>query len=168
MYPQIFPDAVTVVYATLLDLQRSGLAPGVLRSSVDGGKVFKLCKNTHSAALVIGDPVCYDLTTNVSEFEVKQPATAILNHLAGVAVGALPISGFGWIQIFGKCAAVRVIGSGTAILLGDTLKGVNASSLLLKDQTTGTESTFSNRIIAGAASVSADTTIAGFISCLGL
>lgn len=168
MYVPISPDAVTVVYATLLDLQRSGLAPGMMRSGFDGGKVFKLVKNTHSAAAVIGDPLCYDLTTNVVDFEVKQPATAILNHLAGVAMGAIPISGFGWIQIFGKAAAVRVIGNGTAITAGDSLKGVNASSKLLKDAATGTESAFSNRIIAGAASTSADETIAGFISCLGL
>lgn len=168
MYVPISPDGVTVVYATLLDLQRNGLAPGMMRSGFDGGKVFKLVKNTHSAALVIGDPVCYDLGTNVADFEVKQPATAILNHLAGVATGAIPISGFGWIQIFGKCAAVRVIGSGTAILLADSLKAVNASSLLIKDAANGTESAFSNRIIAGAATTSADTTIAGFISCLGL
>lgn len=165
MFPTIFPDGLVVVYATLLDLQRSGLAPGVLRSAVDGGKVFKLVKNTHSAALAVGDPVCYDLLTNKVDFEVTRPTTAALNHLAGVAVGAIGINGFGWIQVWGNTAAIHVDGTGVAIVAGDSLKPVNGTLLAVHDQATGTTPSFQNYLVANTATALA-TTVPGFVHCL--
>lgn len=163
MFPQIFPDALNVVYATLLDLHRSGLAPGSLRSAVDGGRVYKLVKNNHSAALTIGDWVQNDLLANDTDSQVKQPVTAGLALGGGVAMGAIPAAGFGWVCIYGYVPAVRVKGDGTAIAAGDTLKGLNAAFTMVVDQAAGTAPTHANGVIALDAATAADTTIEGFV-----
>lgn len=166
MFPLIFPDALTQTYTDLTDLARAGLAPGIHRMAHDGGRIYKLVKNNHSAALAVGDVVSHDLLTNDSDAEVKRPATADLDRMAGVAVGAIPASGFGWIQVYGYCPTIKCDGSGVNVTAGDSLKAANASLKSVKDAAAGTESAFANHLIAADA-VTTDTTVDGWVSCLG-
>lgn len=166
MFPLIFPDALTVVYATLADLNRSGLAPGILRSSHAGGRVFKLVKNL-ATVLTVGDVVVHDVLTNDTDSEVKQPVTAALDQMAGVAMGAIPASGFGWIQVYGYNAAARVKGDVVAITAGDSLKGLTATFTAVKSTASGTTPEFQNYLRALDAATAADTTVEVVVSCLG-
>lgn len=168
MFPAISPDDTTKTYATQDDLHRIGLSPGLIRMGLAAqtGHLYRLVLNVYASALAVGNPVVYDLTTNQHSYEVTRPATAALNHLAGVACGAIPASGYGWVQVYGKAPSVTVDGTGTAIVAGDSLKAVNNTFNMVHDQATGTEPTYSNRVIAASAT-SAATTVAGFVSCLG-
>jgi hypothetical protein len=107
---------------------------------------YKFVKNNHGSALVVGDVVQYDLSSDVV-YEVKQPVTAGLHILAGVAMGAIPASGYGWIQIKGQNSSINMEGT-TDIAAGDSLKGSNAQSYLVKDQSAGTAPTHANFVIA--------------------
>lgn len=159
----IFPDALTVTYSSATDLHRSGLAPGTIRQAHDGGRFYKLVKNNHASALTVGDWVQNDLLANDTDSEVKQPVTAGLALGGGVAMGAIPAAGFGWICIYGYVAAVRVKGDGTNIAAGDTLKGLNAAFTMVVDQAAGTAPTHAYGVVALDATTSADTTIEGFV-----
>lgn len=163
MFPLIYPDDLTITYATLTDLHRSGLAPGVFRAAHNGGRVYQLVKNAHSAALAIGDWLSLDLLTNDTDSEVKRPATADLDRGGGVAMGAIEAAGYGWICRFGYVAKVRVKGDVVAITAGDSLKGVDAVFTMVKDTAAGTEPTFARHVIALDAATAADTTVEGFV-----
>lgn len=158
-------DSLTKTYSSLADLNsRLGLAPGTEREhATEPGRVFKLVKNNHGSALTIGDWVQFDLLANDTDSEVKQPVTAGLALGGGVAMGAIPASGYGWICIHGYVAAVRTKGDGTAIAAGDTLKGLNAAFTMVVDQAAGTAPTHSRGVVALDASTSADATIEGFV-----
>lgn len=157
-------DALTKTYASLAELNsRLGFAPGTIRHSFEGGRIYKLVKNNHSAALTVGDWVQNDLLANDTDSEVKQAVTAGLALGGGVAMGAIPASGYGWVCIYGYVAAVRVKGDGTAVAAGDTLKGANAVFTMVVDQAAGTAPTHANGVVALDATSSADTTIEGFV-----
>lgn len=157
-------DSLTKTYASLSELNsRLGLAPGTVRWAFDGGRAYKLVKNNHASALTVGDWVQNDLLANDTDSEVKQPVTAGLALGGGVAMGAIPAAGYGWVCIYGYVAAVRVKGDGTAISAGDTLKGLNAAFTMVQDQAAGTAATHSRGVVALDAATAADTTIEGFV-----
>jgi hypothetical protein len=165
MFPSIFPDSVSKVYSDLQDLNRSGLAPGVMRSAVDKGAIYQLVKNVHSAALVAGYPVATSVANAVS-YEVKQPVTAALNLCHGVAMGAIPAAGYGWVCVWGYCAAANVDGDSTDVVLGDSLKMVDSAFTLVHDQAVGTEASYARHIVALAANAGAAASKAVFVRCL--
>lgn len=150
MYPTIFPDALTSTYTSLQDLARNGLTPGCRRMAHDGAKTYKLVKNGHSAALVVGYPVVYDQTNDVTLVTVTQPATALLGFAAGVAMGAIPISGYGWVQVDGYNSSVPLDGT-TDVAVGDVLIGVNAAFNLAKSVGAGTAALYANHYVAAEA-----------------
>lgn len=166
MFPMIYPDDLTKTYSSLLELHRSGLAPGLFRAAHNGGRIYKLVKNNHASALTVGDWVQLDLLAADTDSEVKQAVTAGLALGGGVAMGAIPAAGYGWLCVYGYVAAVRTKGDGTAIAVGDTLKGLNATFTMVVDQAAGTAPTFSRGVVALDASTSADATIEGFVRAL--
>lgn len=163
MFPMIYPDDLTKTYSSLQDLHRSGLAPGLFRSANNGGRLYQLVKNNHASALTVGDWVQLDLLANDTDSEVKQAVTAGLALGGGVAMGAIPAAGYGWVCRLGYVAAVRVKGDGTAVAAGDTLKGLNATFTMVVDQAAGTAPTFSRGVVALDAATAADTTIEGYV-----
>ena len=116
-------------------------------------KAYKFVRNV-GLITTAGDVVCYSVTnviTQTAMYEVTKPATANLNVMAGVALGAIPATtGQGWIQIHGYNPTVNVTGD-TDITLGDSLKGVNGQFYATKDTAIGTSPTYVNHIIAAEA-----------------
>lgn len=149
MFPQIKPSALTKVYSSLAPSTSQSVdtvpTPGDVRYD-STGKVYKFVKNLHSSALAVGD-VVMQAFANAVGYEVNRMTTATLNMLAGVAVGAIPASGYGWIQIEGDNDTILMEGT-SAIAIGDSLKGVNAQLYLVKDAATGTEATYARHVIA--------------------
>jgi len=129
------------------------------------GNKYKFVKNTHSSAFAISDVVSYDYSgaTTTSVFD---GATAALPYMAGVAMGAIPASGFGWIQIAGVGSAL--VDGTTDVAIGDSLKAVNGEVHAVKDQAAGTAPSFGNYMVALAEQTSATDTIIAVHICCGL
>lgn len=147
--PTIKHSEVTKTYTTLVpgSSQPMDTIPSLGEERIDtNGKIYKFVKNNHSVAAAIGDLAVVDLTNN-SSAEVKQPTTATLNLLAGVHVATIPAAGYGWLQIYGDNDSTLVEGT-TDIVLGDSLKAVNAQNYAVKDAATGTESTYARHLLA--------------------
>lgn len=127
------------------------------------GNVYKFVLNSGTIA-TIGDVACHDYST-AGESVVKQTTTGALDSLAGVWLGAAPASGYGWIQIKGFNAAINALGN-VAIVIGDSLKGVNAQAYVVHDTAQGTAATYYNNIRAlSAYAVNAPALITGSINC---
>lgn len=138
---------LTAVYSALTPSGSGLQAPKLGQVYEDGvGKKYKFVKNNHSSALTVGDVVCYTYANAVNT-DVIRPTTATLNFMAGVAVGAIPVSGFGWIQVKGVNDATNLDGT-TDIAIGDSLKAVNGTLAAVKDAAAGTTPSFQNYLIA--------------------
>ena len=111
----------------------------------DVGNKYKFVKNTHTAAFAVGDVGGLDISGGLHT-SVKKMATAQLNLLAGVWMGAPATLGYGFIQKIGTNSSILTDG-GTDTVLGDSLKGVDAQFYVVKDQAVGTEATYVNTII---------------------
>lgn len=129
------------------------------------GKIFEFVKN--AGTVMAAYDTCARSVANGYHYEVTQVATANLNILAGVAMGAIPASGYGWVQIYGVCETACIEGT-TDIVLGDALKGVNGEVHLVKDQAIGTEATYARHMVALEAYTVAAAIRTGkvFIRCL--
>ena len=94
------------------------------------GDVFRWVQNTNAAAMAAGDVVSHDLSDTSAIFQkVDEGATADLSVMGGVTMGAIPISGYGWIQVLGYNATASVTNSATtAIVAGDWLVPVNGAN----------------------------------------
>lgn len=134
------------------------------------GSIYKFVKNAHTSAFAVGDVVSYDISGGLNT-TVKRAATADLNLMAGVCVGALPattggVTGYGWIQVRGYNATVNVEGT-TDIVIGDSLKGSNGAVYAIHDQAAGTVASYPNAHIVALAGFTTNSTgtIAGDIRC---
>jgi len=89
-------------------------------------KIFIVVKNTYStAAITVGQVVCFDYTTDVDGVGVTQPTTALLKLFAGVvATPSIAINGVGLVQVYGHNADALVDGT-TGIGVGVPLKTAN-------------------------------------------
>jgi len=95
-------------------------AQGIVRNEVDddlGLREFILVKNVGTGAFANGDCLVF---TNNSRTQVMNYADAVaggfsigaaLNRVAGVAIGAISVGQWGWIQTRGYHAAVKVNGA---------------------------------------------------------
>lgn len=85
-----------------------------------GNNWYRWVQNKHTSALVAGQAVCYDVAqgTNYHKY-VYQPTAARLNNLAGVAISAIPASGYGWILIQGQYASCQILRTTADGALGD-------------------------------------------------
>lgn len=131
------------------------------------GNRYKFVLNSHSSALVVGDVVSYDYSGGLNT-TVFDGATAALHAMAGVAMGAIPAAGYGWIQYHGVNSSINTEGT-TDIALGDVLKAVDSQVYAVKDQSAGTESTYQSHIRALVAYTTNSAALKkGFISCSSL
>ncbi|MFQ5472243.1 MAG: hypothetical protein ACE5FA_05080 [Dehalococcoidia bacterium] len=88
----------------------------------DAERVFIAVKNSYStAAITVGQAVCFDYTTDADGVGVTQPTTALLTMPAGIVEDASIAAGeYGLVQIYGHNANALVNGSsGTDV--GDPL-----------------------------------------------
>lgn len=110
------------------------------------GNVYKFVK-FGPAVNAVGNVLVYDLSLGTNTL-VKQPTTATLNLMAGVAMGVpLTATPYGWLQIKGVNASILFEGT-TDIAIGDSLKAVNAQDYVVKDAATGTVESYHNFITA--------------------
>ena len=153
---------------------------GTLRK--EGNEWYRWCRNVHTVALVAGEPVVYKIASGSRFYkDVDQPASADLNTFAGIAMSAIAVSGFGWIQIEGYYAScIFSIGK------TDITAGINAypadtvDYMVGGDQMSATQVSILNQMAgrvqlaqsiasssASAAGSDAKTTaVGGFIHCL--
>lgn len=129
------------------------------------GKKYRFAKNTHTTAFSVGDAAFYDVSGNLNTSAMKG-ATANLNLLAGIWVGAPAASGYGWIQTKGYNDTINVEGT-TDIVLGDSLKGSNGQFYLVHDAAVGTVAAYPNAHVIALAGFTTNSTgtIAGDIRC---
>ena len=118
------------------------------------GDIYIWLKNTATTALTAKQPVCYEVATVGSRTLFKTcltPATADLMLAAGIAITAIGASGanmYGWVQCRGYVSEVPVLAvSGTAIAVGDTLKGVNGQTYLAKSIAAGTAPAYTSSFV---------------------
>jgi len=129
---------LTRVYTSVSPSGSGEQSPRLGQVYIDGqGNRYRFVKNLHSSTLAVGDVVFYDYTNGVS-YEVARLGTGIsgLDAMAGAAMGTIATNGFGWIQIAGDGTAL--VHGGTAVTIGDSLKGSNAQLYVIKDADIGT------------------------------
>jgi len=133
---------------------------------------YRWVQNKHGSALTVGQ-VCFHADGDAANFfeKVYDGATGDLSFMAGVVQAAsLAADSYGWIQIYGYYASISMYASGgTAIAVGDSLKGVNAKTYVVNGAATGTAPVHVRRIIALealASSVTVATAKKGIIACL--
>jgi hypothetical protein len=97
----------------------------------DPEKVFIVVKNTYStAAITVGQVVCFDYTTDADGVGVTQPTTALLKLAAGVVeTASIAVGDYGLVQVYGHNANALVDGT-TGIGIGVPLKVKNGSFAL--------------------------------------
>lgn len=90
---------------------------GVLRFEVDG-TVFRYVKNADAAATIVGDTVVWNSAT--TQTDIKRNVLVGDPLVAGVCVSAIPINGFGWIQVKGQVTVIAdaTLSAGDFIVTG--------------------------------------------------
>lgn len=120
----------------------------------DPEKVFIVIKNTYStAAITVGQAVCFDYTTDADGVGVTQPTTALLEVPAGIVeTASIAVGDYGLAQVYGHNANALVDGT-SGLAAGDTLQIANGSFDLVKDATevSGASGTIFPGFVAGEA-----------------
>jgi len=99
-----------------------------------------------TAAITVGQVVCFDYTADADGVGVTQPTTVLLPLLAGVVAEASIASGeYGLIQVYGHNADALVDGT-TGLIVGDNLVPANGVFAFVRN---GTDYTGGNMAIAG-------------------
>lgn len=117
------------------------------------GKWYKFLQNKTGGTRAVGDTSCYDPAQDATMTKVYAPATAILNFVAGVWVGAPAADEYGWMQTAGLCASANEMGNASTAK-GDNLIGTNGQYYFSRGTATGTAPTY----VTGAVEMEAYTT----------
>lgn len=153
--------------ATAVSVGVGGQAPTLGQVYKDDvtGITYKFVKNTHTVAFSVGDVGALDISGGLST-SVMKGATANLNLMAGVWLGAPATLGYGWIQTRGYNATINVEGT-TDIVIGDSLKLSNGQFYAVHDAAVGTVAAYPNAHIVALAGFTTNSTgtIAGDIRC---
>lgn len=121
---------------------------GQFQRDPESGKSYELVKNNFGSDLVAGDVVFRDHANGVwSEVNQLGSGTTGIEQMAGVAIGAIPTTGYGWIQVWGDHDEINMEGT-LAITVGDSLKGSAGNSYVIQDNDVGTEPSYRNHIVA--------------------
>ena len=168
---------------TGIDTKDVDMAGSVRHDSA--GNVYRYVYNLTGATLAVGDVVFFGNGTANTYTGTSPPSAANpdapamfcavfqigvansgsdLGYMAGVALAAIPNLNWGWVQTRGYNPTISVDGTGTAIVIGDTLKGVSGANTALHGTAKATAPLFARHIIALAAATTV-TTIAGIIQC---
>ena len=128
-------DGIKQIWATGLldttDFNAEGL--GAIR--FEGNKVYKYVQNTDTAVLTVGHFVSYEGVAGYDTALVHNDNGAT-DVGAGAAVSAIPISGFGWIQVQGPAVLTTTgLTDGDPITKGAT--GIVAAVAAFTEQVVG-------------------------------
>ena len=94
----------------------------------EGATWYRWVQNKIGSAVAAGDLVCYDPGQGSDYYgKVYQPTTALMNHLAGVCVSAIPDDGWGWILVEGYAATIQILVSNTSYAASYYYAPVNAA-----------------------------------------
>ena len=157
---------------------RTGDIEGVGTIRQEGENWYRWVQNAESSDMVAGMPVCYDLPTAGTAYHQKVyiPLSATLNTFAGIAMGAIPALGWGWIQIEGYNASCAFSAGTVSVVAGVYGIPANAASTMATVANLSvTINSVSNQMIGRvdlAASISSSaatggsTSVGGFIHCL--
>lgn len=102
---------------------------GILRAQIttDGGtKIYKYIQNVSGGALADGDAVVYTLTDD-GGYVVTTIASADAASAAGIAIGAITSTQYGWVQVGGINTTAKIKGDTDATTAG-ALVGTSATA----------------------------------------
>lgn len=118
----------------------------------DPEKVFIVVKNSYStAAITVGQIVCFDYTTDADGVGVTLPSTALLPHVAGVvSTSSIAAGDYGLLQVYGHNADCLVLGT-TDVAAGDQLIATNAQFYAAKAAATDLHDACVAFLVAGEA-----------------
>lgn len=105
------PTATYTVSASVPEVPAAPFAVGTVCRGTDGTEFVFVQNNSSSTALVVGDVVYLTTAWKAAQLSTANDARGFL---AGVAVSAIPASGYGWVQRAGICAAISVLASAAA------------------------------------------------------
>lgn len=138
--------SLTQVYSAITPSGTGLQSPKLGQIYSDGqGNQYRFVKNSHTSDLVVGDVVFYDYQNGVSTEVCRLGASGSgngLDAMAGAAMGAIPTTGYGWIQFQGDGTA-NVDGT-TDVAIGDSLKGSSGQVYVVKDAAIGTTPAYQN------------------------
>jgi len=144
---------------------------GTIRHGHDGA-IYRWVKNTHTAALTIGDVVSHDGATDAANMYkyVENGFTNGLMFMAGVAISAIPINGFGWIQVAGINPTILHLGRvATATAVGDSMIADDGTFNCEFGTAVGAAPLYTKSIIiletVATATTPVAATVAGIIQC---
>lgn len=114
-------------------------------------RVANLRNTEASTSITVGQPVCYDYTTDADGVGVLLPTTAHLQFPAGLSVGTIAAGEYGLVCTSGHFASGAVEGT-TDVAIGDPLIITNAATSLSKATlVTNAIGQFKACFVAGAA-----------------
>lgn len=125
---------------------------GVLRWS--SNYLYRWVQNSESSALVAAQPVCHDASVGAANLfnTVVAAATGIAEDIAffaGIAMAAIPASGYGWILVDGIYEEALVDEPGTtAIAVGEILVPSATLDYLGRAVALGTAATYPRHAVA--------------------
>lgn len=162
-----------VLYATksLTDYANTDVE-GIGRIRQIAGKMYRWVRNDTGAALAKGDVVYHgSASTDALErkcvFVRNQSEKGTLVHgMAGVALSAIPKDGYGWIQIYGYCPEINVMGHAN-LAVGTILGGVDDQKYVTYLGADNAAPACKNHIIAMEAWTTTSAAIKkGYVNCL--
>lgn len=139
------------------------------------GNEYRFVYNATGSALAVNDAVCYDVSDTTFEAAgeigkaVIDPATADLAFFAGLAMGAIPTLGYGYIQTSGYNDSVLLaLDSGGSSAVGQAAYVINAKSGVRPVTAAGTAPTYTAHVkmleaATAVTTVTDTTTKKGFI-----
>lgn len=139
---------------------------GILRHELDdtnGYKIYKYVQVASDTTVANGTPLLYTIATTSLDDVTYDLDDSKINLIAGVGVGAITASYFGWVQIYGYHSVVITnadddIAAGDAIIYG-------AADGVVDSVAAGTAPTNTTLGFAVAADVNDDDTVAVFLDC---
>ena len=152
---QIYGDILSVVYtATEATNDKEYVKGWVGQDRFDEeGKRYRFVYNATGSALAVNDAVCYDASDTTFEAAgeigkaVIDPATADLAFFAGLAVGAIPTLGYGYIQTSGYNDSVLLaLASGGSATVGQAAYVIDAKSGVRPTTAAGTAPSYTAHV----------------------
>jgi hypothetical protein len=162
---QVYGEGLSAVYtAAQATDDKSYIQSWVGQERFDEkGNKYRFVLNV-STVLTVGEPVCYDVSdTTFDEIGnvVATPVTADLGSFAGICVGAIPASGYGYIQTHGYNAAID-LDTATSVTAGQSAYAINGAAGV-DPVTTGGVAPVQQAFVKIAVAGTTVTTVEGYI-----
>ena len=152
---------------------------GSIRIEADG-KMYRWVKNTSTSVTFVAGDAAFHALTDLGDApkQIGQCATADLGFMAGITASTTIAAStgtnpkiYGWIQIFGYCSSINVLGHKTSLMtVGHSMMGVNAVGYLAYGLAMGTAALYRRLVILQSnmalMTTPVSTFVAGYIHCI--